>query len=56
MYGAFIVHGRARDLTTALDEHYERLREVRMVTFVQLHELRWVVIEIQQISGRRLSR
>ena len=51
-----VVHGLARDVTTALDERYVRLRQVRMPTFPQLRDPHWVVIEIQQITGRRLSR
>ena len=51
-----VVHGLARDVTTALDERYERLREVRLPTFPQLRDPHWVAIEIQEITGRRLSR
>ncbi len=51
-----VVHGLARDVTTALDERYERLRKVRLPTFPQLRDPHWVAIGIQQITGRRLSR
>ena len=50
-----VVHGVARDVTTALGERFERLREVSLPTFAQLRDPHWLAIEIQQIKGRRLS-
>ncbi len=51
-----VVHGLARDVPTALDARYERLREVRVPTVPRLRDPHWVAIEIQEITGRRLSR
>src|SRR5258706_6239011 len=51
-----IVHGAARDVTTALNEEYEQMRKTRVPTFATLLEPHWLTIEIDRITGRRLSR
>jgi nitroimidazol reductase NimA-like FMN-containing flavoprotein (pyridoxamine 5'-phosphate oxidase superfamily) len=52
-----VVHGLARDVTTALNERYEQMREEATVpTIIPLVEPHWIAIKIDDISGRRISR
>jgi uncharacterized protein len=51
-----IVQGTARDVTTALDARFDRIRHLEFPSFAPLSDPHWVVLSIEQISGRRLSR
>ena len=51
-----IVHGTARDVTTALNEQYEQMRQSRVPTFATLADPHWLTVEIDAITGRRLTR
>ena len=48
--------GLARDVTTALDVEYEEMRRTIVSTFVPLQDPHWIAIDVESISGRRLSR
>jgi nitroimidazol reductase NimA-like FMN-containing flavoprotein (pyridoxamine 5'-phosphate oxidase superfamily) len=51
-----IVSGLARDVTTALNTEYEEMRHTLIPTFAPLHDPHWIAIDVESISGRRLSR
>jgi nitroimidazol reductase NimA-like FMN-containing flavoprotein (pyridoxamine 5'-phosphate oxidase superfamily) len=51
-----VVNGLARDVTTALNAEYEEMRQTVVSTFATLGEPHWIAIEVESISGRRLSR
>lgn len=50
-----VAEGVARDVTTALNAEYEKMREVLVPTFAPLHDPHWIAIDVESISGRRLS-
>ena len=50
-----VVHGVARDVTTALNEEYERMRHQKVATFAVLADPHWIAIDIETIEGRRLT-
>ncbi|MCU1399891.1 MAG: pyridoxamine 5-phosphate oxidase family protein [Acidimicrobiales bacterium] len=50
-----VVHGLARDVTTALNSEYEDIRRTVVPTSASLHDPRWIAIDVESISGRRLS-
>ena len=50
-----IVHGLARDVTTALDPQYERMRQTGISPFAHLIEPHWMAIEIEHLTGRFLQ-
>ena len=51
-----IAHGLARDVTTALNAEYEEMRRTLVPTFAPLTDPHWIAIDVESISGRRLSR
>lgn len=51
-----VVHGLARDVTTALNDEYERMRQQDVLTFATLSDPHWIAIDVERIEGRRLSR
>ena len=51
-----VARGVARDVTTALNDEYERMRHQDVATFAALADPRWIAIDIETIEGRRLTR
>jgi uncharacterized protein len=51
-----VVHGHARDVTTALNEPYEQIRRTPLPTFATLVDPHWLTIDVDTITGRRLTR
>lgn len=51
-----VVHGPARDVTTALNDQFEQMRRVPMSSFAVMDDPHWLAIDIERISGRRLTR
>jgi len=51
-----IVRGQARDVTTALNDQFEQLRRLRFPSFASFADPHWLMIVIDHISGRRLTR
>ncbi|MCU1393063.1 MAG: pyridoxamine 5-phosphate oxidase family protein [Ilumatobacteraceae bacterium] len=51
-----IAHGLARDVTNALGVEYESMRRTLVPTFAPLTDPHWISIDVESISGRRLSR
>ena len=52
---SIVVYGLARDVTTALNEEYERLRRQDVATFATLTDPHWIAIDMERIEGRRLT-
>ena len=50
-----LVRGNARDVTTALNDEYERMRHQNVATFAALVDPHWIAIDIETIEGRRLT-
>ena len=51
-----VARGLARDVTTALDVEYVDIRRTLVPTFAPLADPHWIALEVESISGRRLSR
>ena len=47
-----IVRGHARDVTTAMSDHFNRMRKLRMHSAAPLHDPHWISIDLDEISGR----
>ena len=50
-----VVRGHARDVTTALNDEYERMRHQNVTTFAPLADPHWIAIDIERIEGRRIT-
>jgi len=55
-FWSVVARGLARDVTTALDVEYVDIRRSLVPTFAPLTDPHWIALEVESISGRRLSR
>jgi nitroimidazol reductase NimA-like FMN-containing flavoprotein (pyridoxamine 5'-phosphate oxidase superfamily) len=54
-FWSVVVHGFARDVTTAINPVYKHVRETTLASHIIMHDPHWVAIDISEITGRRLA-
>jgi nitroimidazol reductase NimA-like FMN-containing flavoprotein (pyridoxamine 5'-phosphate oxidase superfamily) len=51
-----LVHGYGQDVTNAIGDRYEALRQRGLATWAPGNKAHWLTIEITRITGRRIQR